>query len=76
MTTTTRGDHVRWCKQRALEYIEKGDCAGAVASMVSDLAKHPATESLVSFAALIGPANARQGIYETRRFIEGFSEGD
>ena len=38
-----RAEHLAWCKQRALEYLDQGDLANAVASMGSDLNKHPET---------------------------------
>ncbi len=37
--TRDRDQHLAWCKQRALEILESGDGAGAVASMISDLGK-------------------------------------
>lgn len=40
----TRKEHLEWCKNRALEYVESGDCENAVASMLSDLRKHPELE--------------------------------
>jgi hypothetical protein len=36
-----RDEHLAWCKKRALEYWRAGDLANAVASMGSDLDKHP-----------------------------------
>lgn len=36
----TRAEHLAWCKQRALEYVEAGDVPNAVSSMLSDLRKH------------------------------------
>ena len=39
----TRQEHLDWCKQRALEYVDGGDLTNAYASMVSDLGKHPET---------------------------------
>lgn len=45
----TRNEHVAWCKQRALAELEEGAgpietrAANALASMTSDLGKHPDT---------------------------------
>ena len=39
----TRTEHLDWCKERALEYVEVGDFPQAMASMVSDLSKHEET---------------------------------
>jgi hypothetical protein len=36
----TRQEHLAWAKERALEYLDQGNPAGALASMVSDLRKH------------------------------------
>lgn len=68
---TTRQEHLKWCKQRALEYVAQGDTQGALASMTSDLGKHPETSSSVLICML--------GLMETgskermKRFIEGFN---
>jgi hypothetical protein len=40
----TRSEHVAWAKQRALEYVDRGELSNAIASIVSDLGKHPETE--------------------------------
>lgn len=40
----TRKEHLDWCKKRALEYVDLGDTDQALASMMSDLTKHPETE--------------------------------
>lgn len=38
----TRADHLAWAKQRALEYVERGDLPNAISSMISDLLAHEA----------------------------------
>lgn len=43
MNQPTRAEHLQWCKDRALEYVELGELETAIASMISDLKKHPAT---------------------------------
>lgn len=42
---STRAEHLAWCKQRALEYVDEGDLRQAFNSMVSDLGKHPETRA-------------------------------
>jgi hypothetical protein len=37
----TKEEHLEWAKLRALYYCDFGDPAQAVASMTSDMAKHP-----------------------------------
>lgn len=71
----TRAEHLAFCKQRALEYVELGDLINAVGSMFSDLGKHDETIGCVSpelategmtFAALNDADNVR-------RWIGGFN---
>ena len=38
-----RQEHLQWCKDRALEYVDIGDLPQALASMSSDISKHPET---------------------------------
>lgn len=42
---TDRAAHLQWCKDRALEYVRAGDLENAIASMQSDLTKHPETNT-------------------------------
>lgn len=37
---TPRDEHLEWAKARALEYIDRGSVAGALASIASDFNKH------------------------------------
>lgn len=72
---TTRAEHLAWCKQRALEYLDAGLNTEAVASMVSDLGKHEETRDhpgilLMGGLAMLGEFN---DVRKTRRFIEGFN---
>ena len=68
----TRDEHLSWAKQRAIEYVEAGELANAVASMGSDLEKHPETRfspALVAVGMLYVTNGDRQAL---RRWIEGF----
>lgn len=70
----TRTEHIKWCKQRALEYLPE-DPRQALTSMMSDLEKHPETVKLAQNIGLLyifelQNNNARSA----RRFIEGFAE--
>lgn len=70
----TRQEHLEWCKKRALEYLDKGDVTNAVASMMSDLSKHPETETKNPFLNQLGLMAAASGdVREARRFITGFN---
>ena len=74
--TQSRGEHLAWCKQRALEYVDRGDLQNALASMGSDMRKHPETDSpaVVMLLGIEGiryvAANDAEGM---RRLITGFN---
>lgn len=74
-TKLTRSEHLAWCKQRALQYIDKGDINGAFTSMVSDLDKHDDTRGhhgcTLGMGMLMTGALSRPE--DMRRFIEGFN---
>lgn len=74
-TTTTRSEHLAWCKSRALEYVQAGDVEQAFASMASDLGKHPETAGHIGIE--LGMMQLMTGGLSTpdsmRRFIEGFN---
>lgn len=38
-----RQEHLQFCKDRALEYLDRGDLNNAATSMMSDMKKHPET---------------------------------
>lgn len=68
-----RAEHLAWCKSRALEYLDEGDLANAVASMGSDLRKHPETncpDVLMTLGMMLIVQNDAAGV---RRWIEGFN---
>ena len=71
----TREEHLTWCKERALEYVDSGDLQSAYASMASDLNKHPETEG--HRAIQLGMGMLMGGMLCTseqmRNFIEGFN---
>ena len=48
----TREEHLAWCKDRALAYVEAGDLAGALASMSSDLRKQPENDTFATYLLL------------------------
>lgn len=70
-----RTEHLQWCKQRALEYVAADQLGDAIASMASDLGKHPETRNhsaiqLMMRLAFAGHLSTRE---EVKRFIEGFN---
>lgn len=71
----TRQEHLDWCKQRALEYVEAGDVNQAFASMGSDLGKHDETKNhaaieLGMMLLMGGHLNSQE---KMRKFIQGFN---
>lgn len=71
----TRTEHLQWCKQRALEYVNSGDLPQAFASMGSDLNKHPETKnhSAIQLGMMMMMSGHLDTAEEMRRFIEGFN---
>jgi len=73
MEHITRSEHVAWCKKRALEYLPS-DPSQAVASMISDMGKHPDTRSTADpFLSMLGMMEIEKGPEAVRRWVEGFN---
>lgn len=69
---TTRSEHMEWCKERALAYLDINDPAQAITSMLSDLSKHDETrESGICMAPMA--FFEMKSVEGARRFIEGFN---
>lgn len=71
----TRAQHLQWAKERALEYVEAGDIPNALASMGSDLNKHPETTNHIGMElgmmlAMTGNLRTKE---QAREFINGFN---
>ena len=72
--TMDRQEHLDWCKKRALEYLNRGDVSNAIASMMSDLNKHPETESSNTSLGMLGIMYASNNDVDgARRWITGFN---
>jgi hypothetical protein len=69
----TRAEHLAWAKERALEYVASGEMIDAIASMLSDLGKHPETERSVAMGAMLSITVNRRDPYSVKRWIEGFN---
>ena len=71
----TREEHLQFCKDRALTYVEMGDVAQAWASFISDMSNHPETSGHSALA--LGSQLFFNGHLNTpdkmRRFIKGFN---
>jgi hypothetical protein len=69
---TTREEHLAMCKKRALDYWRLGDLENAVASMASDLAKHPETKASPTLMMLAMMYVVDFDVDGVKRWIEGF----
>jgi hypothetical protein len=68
-----RAQHLAWAKARALEYVERGELANAIASLVSDLGKHEALRDADMREGVAISAAANGNGAAVRRWIEGFN---
>ena len=70
-----REEHLQWCKDRALEYLNDGDTSSAVASFTSDMSKHPETAKhpalSLGIALLLGKQLDTKA--EMDKWINGFN---
>ena len=75
MPESNRADHVAWCKARALELVDSGDNNQALASMTSDLNKHPETAKhpACEMGMMMLMGGQLSTAAEMRKFIEGFN---
>jgi hypothetical protein len=71
----SRAEHIAWCKQRALEYLDAGDAKNALTSMMSDLRKHPGTTKHlgITLGVNLVLAGRLHNHAELRKWIEGFN---
>jgi hypothetical protein len=71
----TRDEHLAWAKQRAHEYVERGQLLEAVTSMISDLRKHPEFDKpIYGSLGLVGAMfEVPKGREAVRRWIDGFN---
>lgn len=71
-----RAEHLQRAKQRALEYVDRGDLEQAVTSMASDLQKHEAWRDSPMVGRLLIAGlmfETKKGPEAVRRWIEGFN---
>lgn len=70
-----RSEHMAWCKERALEYLDKNDIQQAYVSMVSDLGKHAETENHLGIQLGMGLmlAGHLSTVSKMKEFILGFN---
>jgi hypothetical protein len=70
-----KAEHLQWCKDRAIEYVELGEYDHAMASMLHDLTKHPETHNAVGMKETMRILLAHPPLTEAkiRKWIEGFN---
>ncbi len=70
-----RSEHLQWCKDRALAYVDDGKLPDAIGSMLSDLGKHPETAKHVAIGltGMLMFGGYLNEVDEVRRHIEGFN---
>jgi hypothetical protein len=71
----TRAEHLAWCKERALEYIDAGDVQNGVTSFASDVRKDASTADDASSIGMtcISFLLDRPSPEQARQFIEEFT---
>ena len=70
-----RQEHLEWCKERALQYVDAGDVSQAYTSMASDLGKHLDTAGHLGIELgmgllMVGELSTAE---KMRKFILGFN---
>ena len=72
-----RDEHLQWCKDRALAYVDANDTQQAFSSMASDLTKHPETKADHASTIQLGMMQMMGGHLDSakamRDFIVGFN---
>lgn len=71
----TRAEHLRWAKDRALEYAAMGDTSQTLASLGSDLNKHPDTagHAGLELGTMLAMGGFLSTAEELREWVEGFN---
>lgn len=71
----SRAEHLAWCKERALQYLDSGDTSNAYASMASDLGKHDETVNHpgIQLGMMMLMGGQLNGVDAMRKFINGFN---
>lgn len=70
----TAREHFLFARERALEYVEAGDGAGAISSLISDLGNHEGTRAILAESEMTMLAMGEvmiAGAEGARRFIQG-----
>lgn len=70
-----RSEHLQWCKDRAMEYINRGDVQQGITSFMSDMDKHneTANHSALQLMAMMMFSGQLSSASEAGKFIQGFN---
>ena len=70
-----RAEHLQWCKDRAMEYVDNGELNEAFASMISDMGKHVELDNpnlqTLGMGLMIG--GHLDTVDKMRKWIQGFN---
>lgn len=67
--------HLQWCKDRAMQYIDRNQVADGITSFMSDMTKHPETEhhpALILMRMMMFTGKLKTS-KEAAKFIQGFN---
>ncbi len=70
-----RTEHLQWCKDRALEYVNAGDTSQAYASFASDMNKHSETKDhpALKLGMMMLMGGHLDGVEKMRKWINDFN---
>ncbi|MFA5151272.1 MAG: hypothetical protein WC554_01805 [Clostridia bacterium] len=70
-----RNEHLQWCKDRANEYVDRGDMQQAFASFQSDMRKHPDTANhmALEMGTMLLVSGNLSNAHQMREWINGFN---
>ena len=70
-----RSEHLQWCKDRAIEYIDNDDLGRAFASFMSDMGKHLETRNhlALEMGTMLLLSGNLSTSYQMRDWISGFN---
>jgi len=70
-----RSEHLQWCKDRAIEYVDSGDLKNAFASFQSDMSKNNETEDHIALqmGTMLLLSGNLDNDHQMREWINGFN---
>ena len=70
-----RTEHLQWCKDRALEYVENNDNQQAFTSFMSDMSKHTETSNHLTLenGMMLLMGGHLSSNHQMREWINGFN---